>query len=137
MWNIQCKLSRILISRSSLSTKMNKMPRSSYTPLDITWSNAVVNYCKFSILGCMHSSWYLSFAILCGRQIKSNAKKSVFIPVNCEILILIPVNHARHTPPPTPFPTVISREFLHLFHPWQDYFTIMLIKANCDSLYLM
>ena len=40
-----------------------------------------------------------------GRQIKSNAEfsmireKSVFIPMNREILILIPMNHAQHPPP--------------------------------------
>ena len=41
-----------------------------------------------------------------GRQIKSNAEfcmtreKSVFIPMNHEILILIPMNHAQHPPSP-------------------------------------
>ena len=92
----------------------------------------------------MHSSWYTSvLQYYNGRQIKSNAElcvireKSVFIPVNCEILILILVNLAQHHPPPPAFPALISGEFLHLFHPWQDYFTITIIKVNYDSLYLM
>ena len=56
-----------------------------------------------------------------GRQIKSNAEfsmireKSVFIPMNREILILIPMNHAQHPPPP--FPNLVSGEFLRSFHP--------------------
>ena len=44
-------------------------------------------------------------------------EKSVFIPMNREILILIPMNHAQHPPSP-PFPNLVSGEFLHSFHPW-------------------
>ena len=52
-----------------------------------------------------NNSWYLSFLILYGRQIKSNAEfcvireNSDIIPVNRKILILIPWT-VHDTPPP-------------------------------------
>ena len=41
-------------------------------------------------------------------------EKSVFIPMNREILILIPMNHAQH---PTPFPTSFPGNFCTHFIP--------------------
>ena len=70
-----------------------------------TVRHAIVNYCKFSILwglenniiSCVciiRNSRHLSFAVLCGQQIKSNAEFCIIR----EKSVLIPVNRARHPP---------------------------------------
>jgi len=77
--------------------------------------HAVGNYCKSGILGRENNnSRYLSFAILCGQQIKSNTEfcvireNSDIIPVNRKILILIPWTVHDTPPPPPSEPLLVS-----------------------------